>query len=177
MRLKYLAGDFVPFSLRGGQFALSIPAKKGMTPFKAEREITHILREYAEPGIYTRITRPSRAKFTEKLATLVGDALEAAEINGHDPKKILQDAVSGVRGHYYRALYDQLQKGEQLKGNESSARAVVRLNAGLSNVLESLERRGLKMDTETRKMIRSAMEAAAEAEGVRLRRKSRRPGK
>ena len=149
-RTKAIGIKFIPFSLRGNNFAFTAPMTKGMTNWKANVAITKALESYAEDSMWPTIRK--QPDFTKKLDALVADILDAAERNGLDSKKIMTQALAETRGKYYGKFFKALEKGDK-KEMERAALAVVRLHGGIENMLRSAEARGIELTDEQKALM------------------------
>jgi len=149
-RTKAIVSKFIPFSLRGNNFAFTAPMTKGMTNWKANVAITKALESYAEDSMWPTIRK--QPDFTKKLDALVADILDAAERNGLDSKKVMTQALAETRGKYYGKFFKALEKGDK-KEMERAALAVVRLHGGIENMLRSAEARGIELTDEQKALM------------------------
>ena len=158
-RTKAIAGKFVPFSLRGNNFAFTAPMRKGMTPWKTGKALEKALEAYADPTPYEAIAR--QPDYVEKLDTLVADILDAAEKNGIDPKKAMQYATARVRGNYYKQFFRAMDN-KDTSGMNDSAEAILRLHGGVDNLLRSAKSRGIELTPEQEDLLKRIVKTKAE---------------
>jgi hypothetical protein len=121
-RTKAIAAKFIPFSMRGNNFAFAAPMSKGMTPYKARRKMVSALRAYAEPGWF-------HSGATEgNLQDLVRGIIKAAKANGHDGEKLYRQALGHARRHYSRILTKAMENNDKGAADDA-AKALLRLRA------------------------------------------------
>jgi hypothetical protein len=164
-RIKAVAGKFVPFSVRGNNFAFTAPMRRGTTPWKTGKALEKALEAYADPSPYPAIA--AKPGYTEKLDTLVTDILDAAEKNGIDPKKAMQYATARVRGNYYKQFFKAMEDQKVDEMNQS-AEAIVRLHGGVANLLRSAQARGMELTPEDEDLLVRITGGAADRLGVEL---------
>jgi hypothetical protein len=160
-----------PFSLRKNNFGFAAPMRKGMTYWKARKAYESALELYADPSLIKHVLRegPVEAavryantpEFTKRLDGLVGDITDAAKRNNVDTKKAFRDAVANARRKYYGEFLKAIEGGNFLwlkKGRvEAAALPVIRLNAGIKNILRSAKDRGIDLTREQKKVIRDVL--------------------
>lgn len=131
-RIKSMAELFTPFSLRGNQFAFSLPASKGMTPFKAISRFQQAL-DAKEWIVFGRHVAKWEA---------VDAIAQAADANGLNAEQLYTAAMGSVRGKYYTRYFEALEKEDWEKANEV---ALILKNLGVTekNIQQSAKRRGL----------------------------------
>jgi len=123
---------FTPFSLRGNQFAFSLPASKGMTPFKAIQRFQRAL-DAKEWVVFGRHVAKWEA---------VDAIAQAADDNGLNAEQLYTAAMGSVRGKYYTRYFEALEKEDWDKADEV---ALILKNLGVTekNIQQSAKRRGL----------------------------------
>ena len=132
-RGKGIASKFVPFSFRGNQFALSVPLKKGATPWKVQVALQKALRGYAHPKF-------KQSPFASNMEPLVADIVDAAQRNGLNGETMFREALSRTRGEFYGKFFEALEKQDQ-EEMDRWAEVIVRLHGGLKGLLRSVETR------------------------------------
>lgn len=147
MRVKAVAAKFLPFSLRGANFAFTAPLSKGMTPFKAKRTMVSALRAFAEPSFFASHTKGAATK--EDLQALVRDTMDAAESNGLDADRLFGQSLGIARSHYYGKLFSALEKQDEDGVNEA-AESLKLLATEAENVWNSARSRQLPPDIRDR---------------------------
>ena len=137
-RGKSLAKEFLPFSLTGTQFVLSVPMRKGMTKYKAEQAYESVYEVAANPNRFKSFLRGQPAS-EGTLREMVQQITDAAEANGVRANAVRQRALSIVRGHHYDLYFKAMQAGDQEKMAEEKDILFHRLGATPQGMLESLE--------------------------------------
>jgi hypothetical protein len=158
-RLGSVAREFLPFSVQGNQFALTLPMRKGMTKFKAQQAFQSVFEVAAEPGKLKSLLRgqPPSQGALEDMGSQISDA---ATRNGVDVDKVRRQALSVVRGHHYDLFLKAAQKGD-LKKMDVEATALNRLQA--EHFSESAERKGVELTDEQWKAVNESLDKAASA--------------
>jgi hypothetical protein len=143
-RAGHAAKEFLPFAFRGNQFALTAPARKGMSKYKAQQAYESVYELAADPDYTTRIRAFMRGvpnpKEGDALPEMVTQITEAAESNGVPAEQIRQRALTAVRGHHYDLFFKAFQKGDE-KAMNDEAEALLRLGATSKGMSESVKRR------------------------------------
>lgn len=158
-RVKSIAAKFLPFAVRGNNFAFTFPMSKGMTPWKAMRAYEDMIKAQYDPHILQRIWQKGRRTVALPVDwdRLKRELDEAAELNGLDPKKMYSQANSKVRGDYYSDLWEAIDKQDSDKADKA-ARVLLQLGARPKTVMESGKRRD-----RTREQLREARGALRRA--------------
>jgi len=133
-RAKSAAKEFLPLSLSGNQFALSLPYRKGMSKYKAQQAFESAYEIQADPSRFKSFLRGVPADPTKALA----DIMDAAHRNGVPADPIRKRALSTVRGAHYDAFFKAFQKGDQ-STMEKEASALLRLGAGIESIKKSVQ--------------------------------------
>ncbi len=107
LRLKSAAIKFRPFSLSGGNFALTLPQRKGTSFYRATRDVARILR--SSKDLWNNPFKPSVIRL-----------LKAAEENGHDPYTVLSRAKGEVNRDFYKDFFDAFESGDFDRINKSA---------------------------------------------------------
>lgn len=128
---------FIPFSVRGNQFAFTLPLGKGMTEYKAEKHMEGALFAYADPSLLNGWGKPS---YIEELNELLPEVVTAAEKNGVDIDQAFSDAKGNVRSVYYGRFLRAYESGDRLE-QESATKALLRLQAGIKELDSSMSKR------------------------------------
>ena len=126
-----VAENFVPFSVRGNNFALTAPMRKGATPWKTRVALEKALKEYAEPR---------SGVVQANLDGLVRQILTAAEINGVNTATAMREATGAARGYYYQRFFAALEKQDR-EGMRKQARAIIKLHASINDLQSSMRER------------------------------------
>ena len=134
LRIKSMAEAFTPFSLRGNNFAFSLPMSKGMTNFKAIRAYQRAL----EGRAWRVLHRPATKEEAIQAIT------DAAIKNGLNAKQLLTAANGSVRGKYYREFWKAWEKQDEGKQNEI-AEILKELGTTLKQLRSSAQRRGIEL--------------------------------
>ncbi len=135
-RIASVMDKFVPFSARGGNFALTFPMSRGMSWYKAQKAYEDVIRAQVDPSIYDRLM-PGRD--AERLKKEI-DA--AATLNGLDPEEQYKQANTKVRSEYYSRMWRALED-EEMGEAEGAAAILWKLGVSDTGALESGERRGV----------------------------------
>jgi len=139
-RIKSVAMLFTPFSMRGNNFAFSLPMSKGMTPYKAIRAYQKAL-DAKEWSIVGKHVAKNKA---------IAEIHRAVIANGHDPKQLFTSARGAVRSKYYDKFFEALEEGD-MKEVEEIAEILGELGATSKNIRQSAKRRGLLLKSGSRK--------------------------
>ncbi len=139
-RSKAIAKQFVPFSLRGNNFAFAAPMSKGMTPWKARKALGIVLRAHAEPGWLHPAAKEGEVR------QIGQDIVAAAELNGHDGQKLFRQALGSVKGQYLRRLF-AAGKSKNTKKENAAAKSLIRLGTTTKTIRRSAQSRGLDQET------------------------------
>jgi len=147
-RLKSVAKQFIPFSLSGNQFVLSLPMRKGMTKYKAQQAYESMYEVAANPSSIRAMLRGQPAS-EGTLKSMVAQITDAAKANGVEAEKVRVRALSVVKGHHYDLFLKAAQK-DDFKAMENEAAALARLQ--VPNIGESMSRsvqqKGVKLTPE-----------------------------
>ncbi len=131
-RIKSMANLFTPFSLRGNQFAFSLPASRGMTNFKAIQAFQKAL-DAKEWVVFGKHVQKQDA---------IREIAQAAKDNGLDVKQLFTAAMGSVRGKYYDRYFKALED-ENFKKAHEVALILKDLGATEKTINQSAKRRGL----------------------------------
>ena len=134
-RMASVMEKFVPFAVRGGNFAFTFPLSRGMSWYKAQKAYEDIIRAQVDPSLYDRLM-PHRS--AEKLKAEVD---RAAEANGLDPDEQYRQAGTAVRTDYYGRMWRAIEKHDTDEADEMAG-ILNRLGATQESVMESGKRRG-----------------------------------
>ncbi|KKM28052.1 hypothetical protein LCGC14_1568530, partial [marine sediment metagenome] len=129
---------FVPFSLRGNNFALTFPMSRGMSWYKAQKAYEEIIRSQVDPSVF-RITFRNSEEFKKRI-----DA--GAELNGLDAEDLYRQANTMVRTRYYGQLW-QAMENKKTDEAERIVKILVQLGVTSRTVKSSGERRGISAET------------------------------
>lgn len=157
-RASAIASKFIPMAFGGSNFAFAAPLSKGMTRWKGQRAYEQAFEAYADPGIISGFSK-NIPNYTSRLDTLVEDITEAAQLNGHDSKTMMQAAAAVVRGRVYRRFLEAVERGD-LADMEEFADQVVRLGASVDNIQQSAARRGIDLTRDDSRAIRETVRGA-----------------
>jgi hypothetical protein len=132
-RIWSIAGMFTPFSLRGNNFAFSLPMSKGMTNYKAIRGFQKALDAKEWMVFGKRVTK----------VDAIREIAKACELNSLNTEQLFTAALSDVRGKYYKEYFEALEKQDFDKVNET-AQILYDLGATDKTIQQSMKRRSGK---------------------------------
>jgi hypothetical protein len=121
------------------------PASRGISNYTAQTKMSELISTYASQDTWNSLK--GSKDHPVNLAALGIDILEAAERNGHDSELILSSARRHVLAHYYRRFFEALNQGKD-GILEESAHAILRINAGIDDVVSSMKLRSKKVRRE-----------------------------
>lgn len=130
LRVKSIAEMFTPFSLRGNQFAFSMPMSRGMTNHKAIKAYQRALDAKQWWVFGKRVTKVGAVKAITK----------AAQGNQLNIDQLFRVSISSVRGKYYKRFYDALES-ENFEEANKIAEILYDLGATNETIEQSLKRR------------------------------------
>jgi hypothetical protein len=132
-RLKAVVEKFVPFSLRGNNFAFAFPMSKGMTPWKALRAYEDLIKTDVDPNFLQRVL-PKDVKAAKARLD------DACELNDLDPEKMFKQSLAKVRGEYYSDLWYAIEKQDYEKADRA-AKVLLKLGVTSKGIKRSAESR------------------------------------
>lgn len=142
-RLVSAAREFLPFSWQGSQFMLTVPARKGMTKYKAQAAFESIYEVAADTSATRRFLKSffrGQPPAEGDLISMVAQVSDAAARNGVNPEPLRERALSTIRGRHLALLYKAMAKGDQ-KAMQHEGEVLDRLGTRVSTILNSLRRR------------------------------------
>ena len=131
---------FVPFSIRGNNFAMTFPMTRGMSWYKAQKAYEDIIRAQVDPSLFQRLMPSPDA---DRLKKEIDDA---ARLNGLDPEDLYKQANTMVRTRYYGELARALEDRKMDKA-ERAADILTALGVTRATVRASFERREVSRET------------------------------
>jgi hypothetical protein len=144
-RAQAIGKQALPFSFMGNQLALSVPARKGMTKYKAQQAYESVFELATEPNrlrSFLRGQTPSEGSIAEMSKQIT----DAAQRNGVPALDVMRHALSVVRGHHYNEFFKAFQSGDQKKMDEEG-RALLVLGSTTDEIEQSVKKRVELMPT------------------------------
>lgn len=149
-RVGYVMQKFVPASiltpLQGRPSTILAPSSRGASQGALIERMQKQLEMYAQPAVWDRIA--NNPSFVSNLEGLGDDVFEDASKNGIDPNEVYNRARSAALGKYYLAFFKAF-NDQNPKKMEQAAGSVIRLHAGLNNLLQALHRRLVALNRES----------------------------
>ncbi len=136
-RVANIFSEFIPFVVRGNNFALTFPMRRGMSTWQATRAWEDLIRAQVDP---TFLDKMISIKNTE---TLVDDIIAAAEANGVNPVETFKQARSTVRTDYYGRMWRAIDQ-EKMSDADKYAKILLRLGVDERGIMSSGETRGME---------------------------------
>lgn len=156
-RSKAIAIKFVPFSWRGNNFAFTAPLRKGMSKYRGRKSYEKVLHAYADPSIFPVINK--HKNYETSLSDMGSEISGALKLNGLDPKPIFNQALSKARSVYYTQFFKAMESQDE-DGLLNAAESIIRLHAGVSNILLSARNRQIKLTPEDQDLMNKYIVAA-----------------
>ena len=146
-RLAYIAQKFVPMTLmnlisKDRAPSFFAPTSLGKNQMAAERQMADVFQAYGDDTVWSQIIgRPEKVR---RLETLVNATLEAAWLNGYNPKELLTNAKRLVHARQANEFFTELERhptNPNLAKLEKIARAAQRTDTMQSNFMKAVETR------------------------------------
>ena len=146
-RLGYIAQKFIPMSVlnlidpnRPASFFA--PTGLGVSSYRAEERIADVLQAYGDEGFrYALKGHPEKIR---RLETLVRRTLDAAWVNGYDPKQVMANARALVRAKQnaeFFAILERKPKEPNLAKLEEVARKAKRTDGTYKPMIAAVKKR------------------------------------
>lgn len=146
LRGKRLARKALPFALSGGNFAFTLPLRRGISEYQAIVDYENLIQTIIDPGF--------RDKFFNSELDIENNSLDTIQeldkrlmLNGHNPLEVNKTALKNLKSSYYSQLFESLEDGDNKKAEEA---AVALLRLGVVDVSGSAEARKVKYKIENK---------------------------
>jgi hypothetical protein len=143
-RIKAAMNKFIPFSLMGSNFALTLPLRRGMGWWQAQKAYEDLIKSQVDPSwrqqIYGAVGPP------QNIDDMINEIDRAAEMNGLEPQEMRKRANTNLRSRYYTQFWDAV-KSDDKAAQERYARILIQLGVRGDYLKQGGERR--ELDTST----------------------------
>ncbi len=149
-RVRAVYEKFVPFSLRGNNFAFTMPMRRGMGWWQAQKGYEDLWRARVDPSWWQRTYQQIAPG--SQLLRLKQQLDEAAVLNGLDPAEQEKQAVSKLRTEYYGNLWNAVDRGDREEA-EHYANILIQLGVDATGAQRSGEARPYVTDESVQRAL------------------------